>query len=194
MKKALALAVASFLAITLTLAVPIYAFYESYSLTTADDLETDKETHTIEDSDTQDDVGALTDDSNDAIAPIVSAGSEATPTEEVLLKGYEAMTGLNQGAPSIISIEYVTEPETCLKVSGAFGSGTAVEWNIYLPPADRFDGRFYQRIYPFDTGNLTADVEFSFDSGGYQIERYELGGFTQAASATHHCSKGNRVH
>ncbi len=123
---------------------------------------------------------------------MASEVSSALPTKEELLDGYALKPGLDQTLYNdleIISVEYVdhvidhndgsTIPILhCLKVTGTFNEqsvfGGRADWSIYLPPADHFEGRFYQRVYPFNTGNLPDDVKFSFSSGGYQVEYYEL--------------------
>lgn len=110
---------------------------------------------------------------------------KALPTAEALLAGYVKMTGLSQDGPKILSIESGSTPSPHVKVSGCFGTGTTATWSIYLPSASQFDGRFYQRVYPFDTGTIQTDLEFSFASGAYQVEHYSLGNLQSTATTAH---------
>ncbi|MFE5671656.1 hypothetical protein ACFQ58_08605 [Agromyces sp. NPDC056523] len=100
------------------------------------------------------------------------------PTVDDLMEGYTLKPGLDQALfdnLEVLSAEYVGD---VLKVTGTFNEpalfGGRADWHIYLPPADQFEGRFYQRVYPFDTGNLPDDLKFSHSSGAYQVEYYEL--------------------
>ena len=64
----------------------------------------------------------------------------------------------------------VSTPEPHVKVSGSF-TGTDYKFNIYLPPASSWDGRFYQHVYPFMWSENASDSEigFAFASGGYLV-------------------------
>jgi len=123
-----------------------------------------------------------------ALAPTASAGSSPSaeagadaavpPSVEELIDGYQLKPGLDGALYSdlqMLSSEYIDD---VLKVTGTFGEnalfGGRNDFNIYLPPAKEFEGRFFQRTYPFDTGNLPDDLKFSRSSGGYQVEYYEL--------------------
>ncbi len=114
-----------------------------------------------------------------------TTGDEALPEAEALLSGYEKMDGLDQNDPKILSITNGDTPSEHVKVSGCFGDGDTATWNIYLPKASEFEGRFYQRVYPFDTNNLQTDLVFSFSSGAYQVEHYSLGNIVSTASIAH---------
>ena len=53
----------------------------------------------------------------------------------------------------------VSTPEPHVKVSGSF-TGTDYKFNIYLPPASSWDGRFYQHVCssPAWSGNDSVNV------------------------------------
>ncbi|RFN54518.1 hypothetical protein FIE12Z_1173 [Fusarium flagelliforme] len=56
------------------------------------------------------------------------------------------------------------------KISGHF-NGTNVDFNIYLTPKSKWDGRFFQLMYPLQT-SIADDlaIEFGVESGGYTIQ------------------------
>jgi hypothetical protein len=69
-----------------------------------------------------------------------------------------------------------TSPVVHHRVSGHF-EGTNIEFNIYLPPADQWKGRFFQYTYPTaftpeeDTSNATdRAIGFAVASGGYAVQ------------------------
>ncbi|MCO5954435.1 PKD domain-containing protein [Microbacterium yannicii] len=73
-------------------------------------------------------------------------------------------------APVIDSESDETEPVAHHKVSGHF-EGTQMQFNIYLPPADTFQGRFFQYTYPLTDANATARaIGFGAENGGYTVQ------------------------
>ncbi|WP_270889735.1 hypothetical protein [Pedococcus sp. 5OH_020] len=55
-------------------------------------------------------------------------------------------------------------------VSGHF-EGTDIRFNIYLPPANRWQGRFFQYTYPFTDEKATErTIGFALASGGYAVQ------------------------
>jgi hypothetical protein len=70
-----------------------------------------------------------------------------------------------------------------LKVSGHF-NGTSTKFNIYLPPRDRWQGRFLQQVYPTQDENASdQDIAFSVDSGAYVVQVTGTAGFRADAAA-----------
>ncbi|CAG7559043.1 unnamed protein product [Fusarium equiseti] len=56
------------------------------------------------------------------------------------------------------------------RISGRF-NGTDVDFNIYLTPKSKWDGRFFQLIYPLQTSIADDNaIEFGVESGGYTIQ------------------------
>jgi len=89
---------------------------------------------------------------------------------ENLLEGYTPMEGLNQDTPCILSIEEFTAPSPHVRVSGRFGDGSDPGFNIYFPPKEQWEGRFFQRTHPFfGLDAVTTDLAFDLDSGAYSI-------------------------
>ncbi|KAL3471066.1 hypothetical protein BJX99DRAFT_263680 [Aspergillus californicus] len=71
--------------------------------------------------------------------------------------------------PIITSETTETSPAPHHKVSGYFNN-TEVNFNIYLPPKDNWDRRFFQLVYP--TQNSTVDdrtIAFGIDSSAYTV-------------------------
>jgi len=104
-----------------------------------------------------------------------------------LLEGYTKAEGLNQNPPRIFSIEEFTTPSTHVRVSGRFGDGSDTQFNIYLPPKEQWEGRFFQRTHPFfGLDAVTTDLAFDLDSGAYSITvQPGLMGHVNQASAAH---------
>lgn len=85
--------------------------------------------------------------------------------------------------PFITSETDETTPVPHRRVSGIF-NGTEVDFNIYLPPADQWAGRFFQLVYP--TQNSTAEDEaiaFSVDSGAHTVRVTGTLGYRADAAA-----------
>jgi hypothetical protein len=78
--------------------------------------------------------------------------------------------------PVIDSEQDLTTPVVNHRVSGHF-AGTNVQFNIYLPPADQWKGRFFQYTYPtaFTPEEDTAvaserAIGFAIASGGFAVQ------------------------
>ncbi len=72
--------------------------------------------------------------------------------------------------PVIDSESDESVPVTHHKVSGHF-EGTAIQFNIYLPAAEKFKGRFFQYTYPLTDANATARaIGFGAENGGYTVQ------------------------
>lgn len=71
-----------------------------------------------------------------------------------------------------------TAPAPHHRISGHF-DGTSIEFNIYLPPASEWEGRFFQYTYPLtdlaDANATDRAIGFGIANGGYTV---------QAASST----------
>lgn len=72
-----------------------------------------------------------------------------TSQAENLLNGYTPMEGLTKEQPQILTIEEFTTPSPHVCVSGRFGEGMEPTFSIYLPPKEKWKGRFIQRAHPF---------------------------------------------
>ncbi|MET0360490.1 MAG: hypothetical protein ABW048_01935 [Sphingobium sp.] len=85
--------------------------------------------------------------------------------------------------PVIDSRKALTEPVPVLKVSGHF-EGTDARFNIYLPPRERWQGRFFQQVYPMTDGEASEQaLRFGTDSGGYTVQAASTGGYRIDAAA-----------
>ena len=94
--------------------------------------------------------------------------------------------------PVIDSEQDLTTPVVHHQVSGHF-EGTDIRFNIYLPPADQWQGRFFQYTYPTaftpEEDTSVADdraIGFSLASGGYAVQAGNAGnsvGYRHAAAA-----------
>jgi hypothetical protein len=63
-----------------------------------------------------------------------------------------------------------TNPVPHRKVSGHF-DGTGVDFNIYLPPKEQWQGRFFQHLYPLQPSNAEDyALVFGGESGGYTVQ------------------------
>ena len=106
---------------------------------------------------------------------------------ETLLEGYTPIEGLNQDTPHILSMQEFDTPSPHVRVSGCFGDGTAAQFNIYLPPIEQWEGRFFQRTHPqFGLDAVTTDLAFDLDSGAYSI--------TIPAGAMGHIKQASAAH
>lgn len=86
-----------------------------------------------------------------------------------LLDGYVPMAGLNQAPPQILSVEEFDTPSPYVRVSGRFGEGTDPTFSIYLPPKEKWEGRFIQRVHPYLDLSISENYEFYADSGAYSL-------------------------
>lgn len=76
----------------------------------------------------------------------------------------------------------LTTPVPHRRVSGHFNS-TNIDFNIYLPPKDVWEGRFFQHVYP--TQQAAADnrtVAWGAASGGYTIQATGIQGYRAEAA------------
>ncbi|MET0430150.1 MAG: PKD domain-containing protein, partial [Microvirga sp.] len=63
-----------------------------------------------------------------------------------------------------------TSPVAHHRISGHF-DGTDIQFNVYLPPAAQWKGRFYQYTYPLTDANATARaIGFGVENGGYTVQ------------------------
>ena len=96
-------------------------------------------------------------------------------------------------ANPVIDIEQdLTTPVAHHKVSGHF-EGTDIRFNVYLPPASQWRGRFFQYTYPTaftpEEDTSVADdrvIGFSIASGGYAVQAGNAGnsvGYRHTAAA-----------
>ncbi|MGI5329529.1 PKD domain-containing protein [Actinomadura nitritigenes] len=85
--------------------------------------------------------------------------------------------------PVIDGEKDLTAPVPHHQVSGHFES-TNVEFNLYLPAADRWDGRFFQLVYPLQDENADPQsIAFGADSGAYTVQTTGTEGYRADAAA-----------
>ncbi|NQX12162.1 Tat pathway signal sequence domain protein [Microbacteriaceae bacterium VKM Ac-2855] len=85
--------------------------------------------------------------------------------------------------PVIDSETDVQSPTPIRKVIGHF-EGTPTRFTIYLPPADQWEGRFFQRVYPIQDENAEDRVvAFGAASGGYTVQTTGTQGYRHDAAA-----------
>jgi hypothetical protein len=90
------------------------------------------------------------------------------------------------GAPFVDVDEWRDRPARHRYVHGGFG-GTDTRFSFYFPPAERYEGRFFQPVLPMSGIEIAAtigvlygiagSIEFAVDSGAYLVES-NLGRFT----------------
>ncbi|MFF0700021.1 PKD domain-containing protein [Streptomyces tendae] len=84
--------------------------------------------------------------------------------------------------PVVDRVSDVTEPVPLHKVEGHF-EGTSTRFTVHLPPADHWDGRFYQYAYPTQSENpLSADIAFGAAHGGYTVQATGALGYRHEAA------------
>jgi hypothetical protein len=94
------------------------------------------------------------------------------------------------GAPYVDLDEWRDVPVRHRYVHGGF-TGTETRFSIYLPPVDRYDGRFFQHITPVPDSEHLAQgavgeqdrIGFSIASGGYFLETNGGGASGQPGSS-----------
>lgn len=85
--------------------------------------------------------------------------------------------------PVIDSRVDISTPVAVHKVSGHF-EGTNAKFNFYFPPQAKWDGRFFQFVYPMTDGEASEGrLRFGEDSGGYTVETVSTGGYRANAAA-----------
>ncbi|MFD0685986.1 PKD domain-containing protein [Actinomadura fibrosa] len=87
------------------------------------------------------------------------------------------------GHPVIDGEKDPTTPVPHHQVSGHF-EGTGVKFTLYLPPASRWDGRFFQLVYPLQTANADPQsIAFGASSGAYTVRTSGTEGYRADAAA-----------
>ncbi|GAA2132809.1 PKD domain-containing protein [Actinomadura napierensis] len=85
--------------------------------------------------------------------------------------------------PVIDGEKDLTTPVPHHQVSGHF-EGTSVKFNLYLPQASRWDGRFFQLVYPLQNENADSpSIAFGADSGAYTVQTSGTEGYRADAAA-----------
>ncbi|KAF9878116.1 hypothetical protein CkaCkLH20_04154 [Colletotrichum karsti] len=69
------------------------------------------------------------------------------------------------------------------RISGHF-NGTQVDFNFYLPPEEKWQGRFFSYVYPSQNSTASDDrIAFALDSGAYLIQVSGTLGYRADAAA-----------
>lgn len=77
----------------------------------------------------------------------------------------------------------VAEPVPHRQVSGHFES-SGVRFNVYLPPNDLWQGRFFHTVYPLASENADSrSIEFAASNGGYVVQTDSSAGYRADAAA-----------
>lgn len=85
--------------------------------------------------------------------------------------------------PVIDHVAEISQPVTLHKVSGHF-EGTQATFNFYFPPKKRWEGRFFQNVYPLTDGNARSEMlGFGADSGAYTVQTGGTTGYRADAAA-----------
>lgn len=84
--------------------------------------------------------------------------------------------------PVVDSASDVTAPVPAHVVSGHF-EGTSLTFSIFLPPADDWQGRFFQFTYPTPGQEPPDSVAFGASHGGYTVQTSSTGGYRHLAAA-----------
>lgn len=88
--------------------------------------------------------------------------------------------------PVIDSEQDVNTPVPHRKVSGHF-EGTKYKFNFYYPPQNRWQGRFFHKVYPLalfqDETATDETIAFGVDSGAYTVQTNGDGGYRVDAAA-----------
>ena len=117
-----------------------------------------------------------------AAAPLGSGESCATSTTGAVIVTAECLDATYADAV-IESEEDVTSPTTLHIVRGYF-EGTASRFAVYLPPAEQWQGRFFQYTYPLTDENAADEtILFGVNSGGYTVQASGSSGYRHAAAA-----------
>ncbi|KAL7621604.1 hypothetical protein AAE478_008929 [Parahypoxylon ruwenzoriense] len=76
-----------------------------------------------------------------------------------------------------------TTPFTYYQVSGHFDN-TSIRFNLYFPPKELWDGRFFQFAYPTQSENATDEtIGFGLDSHAYTVQVTGTQGYRAEAAA-----------
>lgn len=84
--------------------------------------------------------------------------------------------------PIVDSEADVSDPVTAHLVTGHF-EGTDVQFRVYLPPAQQWDGRFFQFTYPLEGQEPTDSVAFGASHGAYTVQTTAIAGYRHSAAA-----------
>ncbi|WP_280437686.1 hypothetical protein [Nocardia carnea] len=85
--------------------------------------------------------------------------------------------------PVIDDVEDVAAPVPHRRVSGYF-EGTDKRFNFYFPAKGKWQGRFFQLVYPLvDENAEPEDIEFGADSGAYTVQTNGGSGYRVDAAA-----------
>ena len=85
--------------------------------------------------------------------------------------------------PVIDRREQLAAPFPHLRVSGHF-AGTDVKFNFYFPNKERWQGRFFQSVYPMSNDQATDEtLLFGLQSGAYTVQTNAGGGYRSNAAA-----------
>lgn len=85
--------------------------------------------------------------------------------------------------PVIDQEQDLTDPVPHHRVSGHF-EGTDKKFTFYFPPAEQWQGRFFQLVYPLvDHNALPEDISFGASSGGYTVQTNGGSGYRVDAAA-----------
>ncbi|KQQ09677.1 PKD domain-containing protein [Rathayibacter sp. Leaf296] len=114
-----------------------------------------------------------------ADAPVPCAA--ATPGGPVLVDA--TCIDPTYSTPVIDAEEDIDVPVPVHRVSGHF-EGTTTKFTIYLPPAEQWEGRFFQWAYPIQT-EVAKDrtIVFGVESGGYTVQTTGTAGYRHDAAA-----------
>lgn len=85
--------------------------------------------------------------------------------------------------PVIDQVTDISQPVPLHKVSGHF-EGTKATFNFYFPPRERWQGRFFQKVYPLTDGNARDEtLGFGAESGAYTVQTGDTTGYRADAAA-----------
>lgn len=85
--------------------------------------------------------------------------------------------------PVIDSRRKIAEPFPLYHVSGHF-QGTGAKFNFYFPEREKWEGRFFQQVYPLTDGQANEEtLRFGLDSGAYTVQTVSSGGYRSDAAA-----------
>lgn len=85
--------------------------------------------------------------------------------------------------PVVDSRAQVASPFPHLRVAGHF-QGTNLKFNFYFPDKDRWQGRFFQSVYPMSSVDAPdATLKFGLESGAYTVQTNSTGGYRADAAA-----------
>ena len=85
-------------------------------------------------------------------------------------------------SPVIDSESDISQPAEVRLVKGHF-DGTNIEFRIYLPKANSWEGRFFQFTYPLDGQEPVDSVKFGATHGGYTVQTTGTAGYRHIAAA-----------